>query len=380
MTTTTNDSVADFVVIGGGIAGISVAAFLSEHASVIVLETESQNGYHSTGRSAAQYIRNYGNSTLRRLNDLAYPTLSGELSGESVLSERGQLLLVSPDVTETTVATYLSGASGVAKISVQDARDLVPSLKEGYFDYAFYESDASDIDVERLLQRYIRQLKQNNGSIQNNCRVNTISRDGKSWCLHTDQQKFTCENVINAAGAWADSVAEMAGLPPIGLTPMRRSAQVFDVDNQLNNFMHWPLFGTLAETWYALPTGGRLLISPEEEDPVEPHDAWPEDIVLAEALDRFEQAVDITLKRPVRSWAGLRTFAPDRSPVVGRDPATDGFYWLAGQGGYGIQTAPATAMLLAQQCIGDTTNNATNASTPDALPLRDTLSPMRFRQ
>lgn len=366
----------DFIVIGGGIAGISVAALLSKSASVTVLEAEDQTAYHSTGRSAAQYIRNYGNATLRQLNDLAYPTLSGELTGESVLSARGQMLMVLADDTDTSVDAYLAGASGVEKISSQQACKLVPALKPDCFDYAFYENDASDIDVDRLLQGYVRMVKQNSGSIITKSRVSAISREGNSWTVCSGNQTYKCRQLINAAGAWADQVAQMADLPPMGLTPMRRSAQVFDIDSTYANFNSWPLFSTLAETWYALPTGGRLLISPADEEPVEPQDAWPEDEVLAGALDRFEQMVNLTVGRPVHSWAGLRTFAPDRSPVVGQDPDADGFYWLAGQGGYGIQTAPATAMLLAAQCLDNQTDKDTNAHRE----LYTALSPSRFRK
>ncbi len=372
MTATTTD----FVVIGGGIAGISVAALLSEHASVTVLEAESHTGYHSTGRSAAQYIRNYGNATLRQLNDLAYPTLSGELTGESVLSARGQLLLVLHNECDATINSYLAGASGVEKISATQACDIVPVIKPATFDFAFYESDAADIDVDQLLQGYTRELKQNNGSLVTHSRVDTLARDGDGWRVYCGDNIYSCANVINAAGAWADAVAGMAGVSPVGLTPMRRSAQIFDIEDQSGTFDRWPLFGTLAETWYALPTAGRLMLSPADEDPVEPRDAWPEDEILAGALDRFEQMVDLNPGRPVHSWAGLRTFAPDRSPVVGLDPTANGFYWLAGQGGYGIQTAPATAMLLATQCL-DQQLQHNDAESSDRLSAA--LSPARFR-
>ena len=358
----------DFLIIGGGMAGISAAAVLSAHGSVAVLETESQIGYHSTGRSAATYIRNYGNSTLRVLNNLAFPYLNGEAIGESVLQPRGELLLVTPQ-DETSFTEFMETTQSVEALTVQQASEIVPCIRTEKIIAALYEADARDIDVDRLLQGYVKQLKKNNGKIFTNTKVSALTRDGHDWLAKTNNGDYRCPTLINAAGAWADQLGMLAGLPPIGLQPLRRSVQIFETVNDTVAMNDWPLFGDFSETWYAKPQSGQLMISPADEDPVDPQDAWPDDEVLAAGVDRFEQMVDLELGRPTHSWAGLRSFTADRSPVVGEDPLANGFYWLAGQGGYGIQTAPATASTLASLCLDNSI---------DDQHLVASISPARF--
>ena len=369
----------DFLIIGGGMAGISVAATLATHGSVAVLETESHIGYHSTGRSAATYIRNYGNSTLRVLNNLAFPFLDGEAIGESVLQPRGELLLVTPQ-DESGFTEFMETAQSVEALTAHQASEIVPCIRKEKIIAAVYEPDARDIDVDRLLQGYAKQLKKNNGQIHTNTQVLTLDQDGRDWLATTNNGNYRCRSLINAAGAWADQLGMLAGLPAIGIQPLRRSVQVFDTADTSNNIAFntetrtsnmndWPLFGNFAETWYAKPQSGRLMISPADEDPVDAQDAWPDDEVLAAGVDRFEKMVDLELGRPTHSWAGLRSFTADRSPVVGEDPLANGFYWLAGQGGYGIQTAPATASTLASLCLDNSI---------DDQHLVASISPARF--
>lgn len=360
---------ADIVVIGGGIAGISAAAELAKSATVTVLETEPQIGHHSTGRSAAIFILNYGNATLRALNALALPALQGGLLGQSVLSPRGELLLATEeDLPE--LEAYMEGAEGVVRVTTQEALELVPILKPERIVAGGYEEDAPGIDVDMLLQGCVRLLRSRGGSIRTGAQVRGLRAEGAGWRVTTGEDEISAGIVVNAAGAWADEVAALAGLRRIGLQPMRRSAVIMPVPAAIGPYKHWPLFASAAESWYAKPEATGLMISPADEDPVDPHDAWPDDMVIAEGLYRFEQMVNLPIARPSHSWAGLRSFVADRSPVCGFDPHARGFFWLAGQGGYGVQTAPALAALTAAFCRGETDGVA-----PDLL---SALSPERF--
>ncbi len=361
----------DIVVIGGGIAGISAAAALADHADVTVLEAEQQLGHHATGRSAAVFILNYGNTTLRALNALAYPALAGELLGDSVLSPRGELLVATSE-SLPALERYLDGSEGVERITPEDARKMVPVLRREGLVAASYEEQALGIDVDKLLQGCVRLFKSQSGRIETDAPVRALEKRGQGWRVETPGGAIDTGIVVNAAGAWADDIAALAGVGRIGLQPMRRSAVIMPMPAGHEEFRHWPLFASAAEDWYAKPEATGLMISPGDEDPVDPQDAWPDDIVLAEGLHRFEQMVDLPIARPSHSWAGLRSFVPDRSPVCGFDPEVEGFFWLAGQGGYGVQTAPALAALTATLCAGQSTE------TPAGLIAA--LSPARFTE
>lgn len=361
----------DIVVVGGGIAGISAAAALAEHATVTVLEAEKQLGYHSTGRSAAVFILNYGNATLRALNALAYPALAGDLLGNSVLSPRGELL-VAKEISLPALEAYLDGSEGVDRITPEEALKMVPVLRREGLVAASYEEQALGIDVDRLLQGCLRLFKSRGGRVETNAPVRALEKLAHGWRVEIPSGSIHAGIVVNAAGAWADEIASLAGLRRIGLQPTRRSAVIMPMPAGLGEYRHWPLFASAAEDWYAKPEATGLMISPGDEDPVEPQDIWPDDMVLAEGLHRFEQMVDLPIVRPIHSWAGLRNFMPDRSPVCGFDPETEGFFWLAGQGGYGVQTSPALAALTASLCIGQTTE------TPKTLIAA--LRPDRFKE
>lgn len=333
---------ADILVIGGGMAGISAAAEMSAGERVVVLEAESNIGYHSTGRSAAIFIRNYGNETLRALNAASEPYLRDQ----SLLSPRGELLLAGADEVEV-LEDYLTGADGMERLTAQQAVEMVPILRPELIAMAAYEPTVCNIDVDRMLQEYVRKLRQNGGQIITNSRIVRMVRDAGEWQVtNEDGETFSAPVVVNAAGAWADKMAGIAGVAPVGLTPMRRSIAVLPAPG-IDNFSQWPVFASAAEHWYAIPESGRLLFSPADKDPVEPHDVWVDDMVLAEGLHRFEQATTLAVSRVEHSWAGMRSFVADGTPVVGFAPDAPGFFWLAGQGGYGIQTAPALAKLTA---------------------------------
>jgi D-arginine dehydrogenase len=291
----------DIIVIGGGIAGTSAAAMLSSDARVVLIEAEPQLGYHSTGRSAAIFIRNYGNSVLRALNAASAPVLHAPdgISDRSFLSPRGEMLIATEDEMPA-LEKYAEGATGLERLTAAEAVTLVPVLRPERIAGAIIERDAQDIDVDRMHQGYARLLRDRGGQTVTGGAVTHVTRANGCWQVSTAAGEWSAPIIVNAAGAWADMVARMAGLSPIGLTPMRRSAVLLNAPDGYR-IDDWPLFASATESWYAKPDAGRLLVSPADEDPVEPHDAWPDDMVLAEGLHRFEQAVTIPITRPTHS-------------------------------------------------------------------------------
>jgi D-arginine dehydrogenase len=346
--------VSDILVIGGGIAGIGAAARIAPDASVTVLETEDTIGRHASGRSAAVFIGNYGNATLRALNAASEPVFKEPegIAEESLLSPRGAMMVASGDELPALDA-YLDGSSGLERVSRDEAVSIVPILRRDKIVAAALEWGAQSIDADRLLQGFARILRRHGGKIVTEAKANSIARQDGVWRVRTPAGDFEAPVLVNAAGAWADKVARLAGVATVGLVPMRRSAAIlpapegFAIDG-------WPVFGNIGESWYAKPEAGKLMVSPADEDPVEPHDAWADDMVLAEGLHRYEQAVTVPVSRVERNWAGLRSFVRDRSPVVGFAPDAEGFFWLAGQGGYGMQTSPALSALAADICADRT--------------------------
>jgi D-arginine dehydrogenase len=367
---------ADILVIGAGMAGASAAAELSAAAKVLLLESEERPGFHSTGRSAAIFIQNYGNAVIRQLSKASRPLFEAHPlaeDGQSFLSDRGLLFLADAE-SVAGVDELLAEADGLEEIDEARVCRLVPVLRPNSFVRAAYEADAKGIDVDRLHQTYLRALTRNGGEVVCKAGARAIARDGGVWRIETPAGAFEAPVIVDAAGAWADVVAETAGVPRLGLQPRRRSAALvppregWDVES-------WPLTADVAERWYMKPEAGMMMVSPADADPVDPHDAWPDDMVLAEGLDRFCRVFDYEVTKLAGSWAGLRTFAPDKSLVIGFDPAAEGFFWLAGQGGYGIQTAPAAARCAAALALGRDVpaELATLGFTADS------VSPARFR-
>ena len=302
------------------------------------------------------------------MNAASLPDLSGATTGQSVLSARGVLLLARENQLDLLEAA-VEGSSGVERLSADEAVALIPVLRRDQIAAANYECDAQDIDVDRLLQMNAARLRAQGGTIVTGAKVQAITPTPQGWRVQAGAHDLSAPIVVNAAGAWADHVAALAGVRRIGLQPMRRSAVIMPVPEG-TEFGHWPVMGSINEDWYAKPQATGLMISPADEDPVEPQDAWPDDMVLAEGLDRFSQMVDLPLRRPSHSWAGLRSFVADRTPVCGFAPDAPGFFWLAGQGGYGVQTAPALAALTAALCL---------EKSPDLAPgLVEALKPARF--
>ncbi|GAA5064741.1 FAD-dependent oxidoreductase [Roseibacterium beibuensis] len=357
----------DFIVIGGGIAGTSAGARLSEFGRVLLLEAETALAYHASGRSAALYEANYGHPVTIALNEASrhdHQTLDGGL-----LSPRGLMLLAGPG--EEGRFERDRETMELPEIAVDKACEMVPILDPSHVRRAAHHTEAWDVDTDRMIQVFARQIRANGGTVQTGARVSAIARVRRTWQVSVGDTVHEGRKLVNAAGAWADQVATMAGIGPIGLKPLRRSMARMPAPGG-HDVSGWPMLLGTGESWYAKPDAGAWIVSPGEEDPVdEPHDAWPDDMVLAEGIARYQPFVTEEVTRLSSSWAGLRTFAPDRCLVIGPEPGRHDFLWFAGQGGYGFQTAPAASRLLSELVSG---------STPSLGPeLVAALSPARLR-
>lgn len=327
-------SSADILIIGAGIAGASAAYFLRDQADFLILERESQPGYHSTGRSAAQFTETYGNEVIRQLSTLSRPFLEAPPAGfteTSLLTPRGTLFL-SPPGEHRHMAHQ-----AVVSLTPAEVGELLPVVREAWREGAFYEAAAMDIDVASLHQGYLRGLRDR---IKTNTEVLEIKRLAKGWRLRCNSGDFTARILVNAAGAWCDKIAHMAGLAELGLVPMRRTALTVAAPEG-RDVSRWPLCTGGEERFYFKPDAGRLLCSLADETPSQPQDARPEELDIALAAERIQEATSLQIRRIEHSWAGLRSFVADRTPAVGFARDAEDFFWLAGQGGYGIKTSPA---------------------------------------
>ena len=334
----------DVVIVGGGVAGLSAAAHLSGAGSVLLIEAEAALGYHASGRSAAMFLPSYGNAIIRKLNagSAAHHHRAGIL-------RRRDLMVVAPAAKALAFEREVAEL-GLGEIAVEEAKERFPILDTGWCARAAL-AEAWDLDTDRCLQVYRRAALANGAQIETGARVAEIGRAGGAWRVSWEGGAAEARLVVNAAGAWADEVAARAGVAPLGLVPHRRSMAQLAAPHDLD-VSGWPFVEEVGEAWYAKPDAGRWLVSPADADPVEPFDAWPDDMVLAEGLARYQEAVTAEVTRPMTTWAGLRTFAPDGAPVVGPDPDRPDFWWFAGQGGYGFQIAPALAVLVAELMAG----------------------------
>ncbi|MGR3343332.1 MAG: NAD(P)/FAD-dependent oxidoreductase [Paracoccaceae bacterium] len=355
----------DFLVIGGGIAGISAAARLSRLGNVTVLEAESGLGYHASGRSAAMFAETYGSPSTVALNKASRNYLMSADGG--VLSPRGMMVIGTAD-SDAEFAHDL-GAMAMEPMSFNVARAIVPILNSEVITGIGYHEDSMDVDTDRLIQNFARTVRAHGGKVLTKEKVTEIARTAGGWRVKTGHSEYTASVLINAAGPWVDAIAVMAGIAPIGFAPLRRSIARIPAPAELD-ISKWPLIFGAGESWYAKPDAGKLLVSPADEDPVLPHDAWPDDMVLAEGIARYEAVVTVPVTRLETSWAGLRTFSPDRSLVIGPDASVPSFLWVAGKGGYGFQTSPAAGQLVADIVAGQ--NSELDAATVLS------LSPLRF--
>lgn len=333
----------DFLIIGGGIAGLSAGARLSELGRVLLLEAEPALAYHASGRSAALYEAQYGKPATVALN-LASRADHDSLDG-GVLSPRGLMVLAGPG--QDALFAQDVAQMGLAVMSPAEAVARVPGLNPDAIAGAAAHEDAWDIDTDRLIQHFARTIRASGGAVQTGAAVTGIDKTAAGWRVVTRDGDHLARILVNAAGAWADGVAMMAGLQPIGITPYRRSVARVPGPSG-HDVSGWPMLMGAGETWYAKPDAGQMIVSPAEEDPVgEAHDAWPEDLTLAEGIASYQAFVREEVTRLTASWAGLRSFAPDRTLVLGPDRDDPSFIWVAGQGGYGFQTAPAASRLVA---------------------------------
>jgi len=347
----------DFLIIGAGIAGASAGYSLSERGRVIVLERESRPGYHTTGRSAATFIETYGNRVMRGLTSAGKAFFLGPPEGfatAALVAPRGCMLVAGAadlEKLKREVADSQALSPKVRALDGNEARRMCAALKPEAAVAAMLDPDAMDIDVDVLHQGYLRGMKARGGQLVVDAEVTGLERKSGLWHVTTSQGVFTAPVVVNAAGAWADVIAGLAGVERVGLVPKRRTIVAYDPPAGLDP-RAWPITGAVDESWYFLPQGSRVLGSPADETPSEPCDAQPEELDVAIAIDRIETATTMQIRRISAKWAGLRSFVADKTIVAGFAAGAEGFFWLAGQGGYGIQTSPALGRCVAALATG----------------------------
>ena len=354
----------DILIIGGGIAGISAAARLAPLGKVLLLEAEDSLAHHASSRSAALYEPRYGTPVVVELS-----LASGDYfrSVPGLLTHRGLMLVAREDQREP----YEHDLKAMAfdPISPAEAQAIVPILNLETVQLAGLADHADDIDTDLLIQGFAREARSHGARIETRARVTAIARTATGWRVTWSGGEAEARLLVNAAGAWVDEVARMAGVRPLGFTPMRRSMARIPAPGG-HDVSRWPMIFGPGEDWYAKPDAGALIVSPADEDPMHPHDAWADDMVLAEGLARYEAFVTEPVTRVLANWAGLRTFAPDRVLVIGHDPRDPAFFWLGGQGGQGFQSCAGASALVADLIAGR----------PPALraDLVAALSPARF--
>jgi len=354
----------DTVIVGAGIAGASLAWQLLQSEGgadaapgpaprVLLLEREDQPGRHSTGRSAAMFMETYGPPQVRALTRASRsfyeaPPAGFLAEGEALLTPRGALYVAAPgqlDLLEQTEASLAPQSPGLRRLDATAACALVPVLRRDQVLAALHDPAGSDIDVHALHQGYLRGFRRAGGQLWTRAEVAAGSHDGQAWQLTlADGRTVRAAQVVNAAGAWADEVGAALGAAPVGLVPHRRSAFTFEAPAGLA-LAGWPAVVGIDESWYFKPDAGRLLGSPANADPTVPHDVCPEELDIALGIDRIQTATTLSIRRPASTWAGLRSFVADGELVIGPDGARPGLFWLAAQGGYGIQSAAGAARL-----------------------------------
>ena len=349
--------VFDFLVVGAGMAGVSVADALAPDARVALLESEPHPGYHSTARSAALFSPSYGSAlftVLTRASTSFFLDPPPTHFRSPLVQPRGALHLARADQRgrlEELIAAVQAAGGHIEALSASAARRYLPVLREEYAAAAAYEDGVFDIDVEALFRGFLNRSRAAGAQLFLGTPFSSAQRRGEFWELEVAGTALRARVLVNAAGAWADQVGRACGAQPLGLAALRRSAALIEAPPGVD-VARWPAVFDMDDAFYLKPDAGRLLISPAEEEPVPPGDAYPEDLTIALAVERIEAALTLEIKRVQRSWAGLRTFAPDREPVIGYDPQVPGLFWFAGQGGYGIQSAPAAAQLAAALARG----------------------------
>jgi D-arginine dehydrogenase len=346
----------DFLIVGSGIAGASAAYHLTDHGTVAILEREDQPGYHSTGRSAALYTPSYGPRLMRIFTAESGAFLHRPPAGfasHPLMTPRGALFTATADraaTLERFVAEVNELGDILRLVDRDEALRICPAIVPEAAALGALDAAVMDMDVNAIHHGYLRAARHKGAELVTRSEVQSLARSRGQWRAETPAGSFAAPVVINAAGAWADVVAGLAGVTPLGLTPKRRTVIIFDGPNA--DFSAWPCVADIAETYYFKPEAGRLLASPADETPVAPHDLQPEELDIAVLVDRLQQATTLAIPAILRRWAGLRSFVADKNPVIGFDPAAPGFFWLAGQGGYGIQTSWAIGLTAASLARG----------------------------
>lgn len=353
----------DFIIIGGGVAGTSAGAYLSVLGKVLLLEAEPNLAYHASGRSAALYEESYGKPSTVALNAAS----RSYHVDNNLLSPRGLMLVGTAHDADAFHTDFKN--LGLDSVTPAEAKAMIPILNTDHVDRAGYHADAWDLDTDLLIQSYVKTIRKNGGTVTTKAAVTAITKTAIGWTVTTKTEQYKVPIIVNAAGPWVDQVAQMAGIKPIGFTPLRRSMGRIPAPGG-HDVSTWPMIFGANEAWYAKPDAGALIVSPAEEHLMTPHDAFADDMTLAEGMARYEECVTEPVTRLLASWAGLRTFSPDRTLVLGRDTAEPSFIWCAGQGGYGMQSSPAAGQLLAD--LVNATAPAINAEAVAA------LDPARF--
>lgn len=351
----------DTVIIGAGISGAAAAYELGSHGTVAIIEAESSPGYHSTGRSAALFTRNFGGPVVQRINQASHGFFQSPPAGfcdTPLLTSRGLLTVALPGDTEKLAPILAQSikAAPVEMLSAAQVLEMAPLLRPDCVEAAAFESDVTDIEAATLHQAFLQAVKRRGGLIACSLRIDGITRKDGLWRVTAQGEAMMGKTLINAAGAWADQVAIMAGAAPVQLVAKRRTAIIVDPPQHIVP-TRLPAMDFADCDGYIKPEAGRLMASPGDETPVEPQDVQPEEWDVAVLADWLQKRTLIEVRRIEHSWAGLRTFAADDAPVVGYDPDIEDFFWLAGQGGCGIMMAPAlgraTAGLIANGTLPD---------------------------
>lgn len=343
----------DIIIIGAGIAGISLGAQLASQGRVVILEMEKQTGYHATGRSAAFFAPAYGNKVVRDItaaSEAFFRHPPPDFTDVALLHPRDTLFVARQD-QRASMSNFLSRNTLLPTLDGTGLKEVVPILDTSVLVSGALDKSGGDLDVDAILQGFLRQFRSAGGELVVDSRVIQLQRTNGMWIVRTGNAQFKSPVVVNAAGAWADGIAESAGLPGLGIQPLRRTVVMVDAPPG-TDIADWPLTIDIDEQFYFKPDAGQLLISPADESPSRPCDAQPDELDIAIAIERVTQVTDLKVRKINHRWAGLRSFAPDRSFVTGFDPRSTGFFWLAGQGGYGVQSSPALADIAAYLLTG----------------------------
>jgi D-arginine dehydrogenase len=348
---------ADAIIVGAGIAGASIAYFMAPQARVVVLEREPHPGMHSTGRSAAMFMESYGSPQVRALTRASRAFFEAPPAGfaaQPILVPRGALYIASRAQAPQVDALHEAILPHAPQARVVDGaalQALVPVLEPAHAVRGLIDPGAADIDVNELHQGFLRGLRARGGQLSCGVAIRAIEREAGRWRIDGEGAVWRAPLLIDAAGAWVDEVARLAGVAPLGIEPRRRSAFLFAPPAGLVT-AHWPCVAAIDESFYFKPDAGLLLGSPANADPVPPHDVQPEELDIATGIHRIEQATRLRIRRPTRSWAGLRSFVADGDLVGGFARDAEGFFWVAAQGGYGMQTSAAMGAACAQLALG----------------------------